>query len=302
MSSVSNEEYRKFVEKNDKLGYFCHKLDERVRNDYDAVLGVAGYEGEGKSTFSVQIAAKACGASLQDVIRKGTIYTSDYTELEDRITRIDFPAVHVDEAIKFLYKLNWQKEAVIYLSTLFAVCRKHNKIVILNIPRFRDLTEYMRNHRVYLWVEIPVRGQAIVFTKNRSCFSKDPWNLRENDKLMETEFKDRKYSEISPRDYIRFYRQLKTYMAHLEFQDLPPDVREEYQEISKSYTSDIATSAERGLAGRYRNSVKKAVYLFMEEFGMAQKELAEELELPIGTVNRMARELHIRPSDKRAAA
>lgn len=167
----------------------------RVKKDKDAVIALTGDEGEGKSTLALHIIQETLRLhhkteeEILETINDYVIYSPNKEEVKKRIIGLPkYMPVSADEAIKILYKLNWGTEIQKYLNMLYAICRKENKITILCMPRFIDFNEFFRNHRIKFWIHILERGRAVMFSKDWSPFSKDPWWLDENQKII----KDRK--------------------------------------------------------------------------------------------------------------
>src|SRR5690349_23241258 len=66
----------------------------------------------------------------------------------------------LDEAIKALYKMDFNSALQKILITMYATERWQRKATGICISRITDLTEQFRNHKVRLWIKIMKRGYA----------------------------------------------------------------------------------------------------------------------------------------------
>lgn len=174
-------------------------------------------------------------------LEKNMIYTNETQNLSKFLKEMPKYSVIVpDEAIKFLYKQNWGNAGQKYINVLYSLARRENKITILPIPRFTDINEFFRNHRVKIWIHIVKEGHAIMFMKDWSPFSnKDIWRLQDNEKLIEKLRKQRKLTSFTHSEKMRIFRQCRNYVIAIKFPRLPAKLYEEYKRLSSSKYDDL---------------------------------------------------------------
>jgi len=214
-------------DENEKRKLTCVKMISekarlKVRQDYDCVIAITGSEGVGKSSMAIRL-----GMAIDDnfSMEKNILFSPIETEVKDAVTKLPkYSVIILDEAIKVLYKLNWNTKLQKMLNTLYTLCRKENKVTILCIPRLTDLSEMFRNHRVKIWIHISRRGCAMVFLKNDSPFSDDTWSF----KIMQKRTDKINWSAIEFEKQISMVKKLPTFFGAFHFHDLDPRVKNRY--------------------------------------------------------------------------
>jgi len=202
---------------------------KRVKQNSDAVIALTGEEGIGKSSLAIYIGYWCCKfAGLTFSLKRNELYSPDEKEVFDKLTKLPkYSPIIADEAIKILYKLGWQKQ--MYINQLYALARKENKITLLCMPKFTDFNIYFRNHRIKTWIHVLSRGQAVIFAKEASPFSKDPWNIDYNQKSIMENTKKKKFTEFDVEEKLYVLKKCKNYVSTLTFPQLPDHIEEQYE-------------------------------------------------------------------------
>lgn len=174
-------------------------------------------------------------------LEKNMIYSNEMEELSKSVRELPkYSVIIPDEAIKFLYKLNWGTAGQKYINTLYALARKENKITILPIPRFTDVNEFFRNHRIKIWIHIVKEGHAVMFQKDWSPFSfRDPWRIQDNEKLIERMRRGRKFAVFSLREKMRIFKACRNYVCSFRFPQLPSTIYGQYEILAQSKYKDL---------------------------------------------------------------
>ncbi len=222
-----------------KLDKLCEIFRKRVRKDWDLAIAITGEEGIGKSTAGIQIARRV---DTDFELDRNILFSPTKKEMQQKI-REDLPKYSVldaDEAMKILYKLDWQKDIQKKLNKIYALCRKENLVSIFCIPRFKDLNEYFRNHRIKVWIHVIERrenyARAVVMFKDTNPVHEDPWHLKKLKKASKNEkkYKSNIFSSLSEKEQIRFFKKSPSFYDVITFKPLPKTMREKYEELRDS--------------------------------------------------------------------
>ena len=266
---------------------------KRARKNKDIVIAISGDEGEGKSTLAIEIGmAVSLAADLEFRLDKNMIYTNETMELREKLVKLPkCSPIIPDEAIKFLYKLNWASAGQKYINTLYSLARKENKITILPIPRFTDINEYFRNHRVKIWIHIIKEGSAVIFAKNKSAFNyRDSWNIQDNEKIIEKIRKRKKSMFFSTWDWIRAYRNCPNFVLFFHFPKLPDAVYGQYEILAQNKyegLEEIFNLDETGMKKiPYREGLAKMIKELMDK-GYDANRVSYVSGLNIPTINKI---------------
>lgn len=246
----------------------------RVRKDYDVVIAVTGDEGSGKSTLGIKLAF-----AMDDdfKIEKNVLFSPVENEVKEAVTGLPkYSAIVLDEAIKVMYKLNWNTKIQKLLNILYALARKENKITLLCIPRFTDLTEFFRNHRVHIWVHVTMRGYAFVFIRDKNPFTDDPWHF----KNMQKRIARTNWSSLDIKGQIKVIKRMNSYAGVLRFHDFSPRIKEKYLQMRdaegekyKGLEMSDPTDMYKEKIEQYKGLFEKGV-LVMRKTGLSIKEIA----------------------------
>lgn len=219
---------------NDGFKLCCKVLRKRVREDYDAVVGITGDEGVSKSTLANQI---GFGVDDKYNLEINVLYTPNKENMKAAIQNLPrFSAINGDEAIKILYKLRWWSPLQIFMNTFYRLCREENKISIFPMPRFSDFNEGFRNHRIMIWIYVLERGLGVAFEKDWSPFAKDPWWMDENQKMIDKYRLGKKMSEFTIERKLHVLQKSRNFLGVITFPDLEPDKRLLYKQLKQQHT------------------------------------------------------------------
>lgn len=220
---------------------FARVVREHIREDYDCVIAVTSiFEGEGKSTLCEELSSEI-GKDLYDM-EKNTLFNPKIEQIKDQVLNLPkYSVINADEAIKILYKLRWYDKMSIFLNQLYALARYKNLVSLFAMPRYRDFTEYFRNHKIKFWIHIIDRGHAVVFVKDWNPFTKDPWHMDENDKIIRTHRWKFKSNIITTQDKINILKRCQNFMGYLTFDDMPEDKKVQYMKLREKHKFDDIT-------------------------------------------------------------
>ena len=258
----------------------CRTFRKVVRSDRDVVGAITGNEGEGKSALAIDM-GKNCDPRFD--IEQDEVGTTKKQEMLDKMMdKKRYGCVVVDEAIKKLYKQNWQSKSQRFLNQLYTLCRQENKITILCLPRFIDLNEFFRNHRVKYWIHIVQRGTAVAFMRDWSPFTKDPWWMAENQKIIDASSRGKSIVDIDVEDKLKILSKSKNFLMDFKFTDFDPEDKEKYLRCvgSKKYEGNLDDEdvGETDAMKRVRLQRDKLIEMMVRR-GAKQTEMMKEIGL-----------------------
>lgn len=146
-----------------RLQHWANAFLWRLDNDYDAVVAFTGPEGTGKSTCAWLLAHMLDPSFHQNRVGFNT------TECIEISKDLDPKSIAtVDEGVEGLYNRDHARKENKKWQKWMMVSRQRNLGVFLCYPRFLSLELYMREFRVWSWVEITSRGKAHFRVRNWS--------------------------------------------------------------------------------------------------------------------------------------
>lgn len=282
MNEDTEKILKEFLKQLDKSLYrMARVMKARTNINRDTVVAITGYEGVGKSTLEI-ILGFLCDPLFN--FDTSLLYSPSKDEIKRKVEDKTVKFIGLDEAIKSLYKLNWYSKAQIFLNQLWALCRKENKIAVFCMPRFTDFQEYFRNHRILIWIHIVEvdqetgTGYAVVFKKEWSQFSRDPWLIDINQKKLTFLRGKRKLTDQSIDDKLKLLAKLDNFVTVLRFPKLPPEVEAEYLEHKNAvlYEDDTEEEMFTNREQKQREDIARLT-LILKEHGYKIEQLAEKI-------------------------
>ena len=253
---------------------------KRLNKDWDCVIAVTGMEGVGKSTLAYLL-GQAINGKIFD-LKQHVLFYPKFDVVNDKYEHSPKHSAFVwDEAITLLYKLNWATKKSKSLNEAFAINRALNMATILCIPRFTDLNEFFRNHRVALWIHVVGRGKAVVTSKDWSRFSRDCWHFKDNDKYMAKKQRQKSMSAFSINEKLRLESDTIGFEAYLNFDPLPEDEAEEYKKYKNELRVKLSTEKTQE-----KTDDRKAMCFDLVDRGITDsKELSTILRRSVRSIN-----------------
>lgn len=230
---------------------------KRAKIDYDVVAAITGEEGISKSTLATHCVVESLayeGFSMDEILEKipdYTIFSPNKARVQEQITNAPrYAVINADEAIKILYKLNWNSGIQKFLNMFYALCRKENKISLLCIPRFTDFNEFFRKHRIKFWIHIVDRGVGILFGKDWNPFTDDPWWMKEGMDIVKKGYGRKKITDFDTEEKIRILSKVRNFIAIIKFPDLNNAIKKVYKEGKEKFGYEDIESDDIGKAKR----------------------------------------------------
>ena len=227
----------------------CNAIHDRIDKNWDIVIALDGEEGSGKSTLGIELGWLLDKNFFLD---NNIAYLPTPKEIEQKFKSLKAKQLFmVDEAVKALYKLQFMNKFQTRINEMYATERWQNKITLLLIPRFTDLNEFFRNHRVKFWIHIIDRGLAVVFAKDEvNIFGQDKWHIAEEYARVKRYIKNRKFASFSAEEKLKIYEKSQHFMFSFRYPILPEEVENRYKELKEFYRH-IPNDTEKSLKEIY---------------------------------------------------
>ena len=242
--------------------HFTQQLEGRMEDDWDAVIGICGEEGVGKTGLGIGTGMHICKSNSYDTfLREHVVYSAQYQEFYDKFQAIQpGQTLQIDEAINIAYKRFWNNELQSKFNQYLTKAREQRKCIFFCMPYFSDFDPYFRKHRIKFWIEVVSRGRAVVFVRDKVAGIEDPWHMKENEWLFRRHCGVKNIADRTLDDVLRGYRHYINYMFEFTFDDISDAVRKRYKELKKSVAEEYDKRANdqqaiehpRGRPGRPR--------------------------------------------------
>jgi len=268
---------------------------KRTEADFDAVIAITGEEGISKSTLATWCIIEGLlydgftEEQIPGMINNYTIFSPNKERVKKQIMEAPrHSIINADEAIKILYKLNWHTDIQKFLNMLYALCRKENKISILCIPRFTDLNEFFRKHRIKFWVHVIDRGVGILFAKDWNPFTDDPWWMKEGMDIIKKSYGRKKVVDFDTQEKINMLSKVRNFVAIVKFEDLPTAIKKIYRKGKEEFGYDDLGEM-KGMEANFGGSAREAKQLErlqrtvvnLTKRGFKQNEIVEITGIPL---------------------
>ncbi len=179
---------------------FAKEIHELLKSNRDVNIGVAGMTGEGKSTLTIQLlkAYSKINPKYWD-FNKITWSRKELMEWIDgkgkdkkgRLPR--YSGILIDELFHMFYSRTWFDVGQIDAISTLNMCRDRRLFIMGNVPVFWQLDKsLLTRFRFYIYVPTG-RTKALVFQQTEGAFVVDPWNIRDNSKLIGKELTSKNY-------------------------------------------------------------------------------------------------------------
>jgi hypothetical protein len=194
---------------------------------FDCIIFIEGNRGEGKSTLAYQI-LKGLKVEIPFKPQRDILFSRQDT-IKHLATKIN-GCIWSDELINVAYKRDFYVEDQKDLLKALDMYRDSRNVFVGCIPKFIDLDTKIQK-LCKIRITVIRRGLVLIHLQKRTIFSNDPWDVKNNQKI-ENKWINR--SNSNPK-----YGQLSTVRGLLQFGDLTPLQREEYEAIKKEKRSHI---------------------------------------------------------------
>jgi hypothetical protein len=209
----------------------------QVNEDLDALVGVSGFKGFGKSTFSKQVIIRYVEKYIQKSFtpKDLEIYTAynqeDLFRLLDELP--EFAPIDADEAVNFAMGEDWMKSGNKRMKKVMAKIRNKHHIFFFNIPDLWWLDKKYRENMMTIWIHIVKKGHAMVALPNTAPGIDDRWD---RPWLQKAFTKDPINYFTGIEDIMKRLRKYSCFYDEFAFPKLPDRIYEKHLELRNART------------------------------------------------------------------
>lgn len=151
-----------------------------INDDLDALIGVSGFKGYGKSSFSKQFVKRYterfCGIKrfTPKMLEQYTIYTVN--DLDNALVNLPpYTPIDADEAVNFAMGEDWMRGKNKSAKKKMAKIRNKHHVFLFNIPDLWWLDKKYRDNMMTVWIHIVKKGHVMVALPNTAPGIEDRW-------------------------------------------------------------------------------------------------------------------------------
>jgi len=169
---ASEDRVKKWIEEQDErigfnvfdntLKYNLYTIHELLRKQYDVFICIDGREGHGKTTIGANI-----GSFVDPGFTEKRIYFTTEAFLKGLKEAPPYTAHQLDEAGLMLMSRESMKSMNTFLIKTFMIMRQKYLCVILCLPSFFMIDNYIRDHRTDCLIHLYSRGKYGFYNRDR---------------------------------------------------------------------------------------------------------------------------------------
>jgi len=224
----------------------------QINDDLDALIGVSGFKGFGKSSFSkkflIKYVEKYMGIKKfkPKMLEQYTAYTVN--DLDRLLVNLpEYSPIDADEAVNFAMGEDWMKGVNKSTKKKMAKIRNKHHVFMFNIPDLWWLDKKYRDNMMTVWIHIVKKGYVMVALPNTAPGVDDRWFK----KYLEKVFTKNPTNYFTPLDSImKRLRRYPCYFDEFPFTKLDAKVYEKHLELRNIRTmQDGSEEEEKSLRG-----------------------------------------------------
>ncbi len=246
-----------------KIDTVANLVALRLLKNYDGVCAITGFEGVGKSSFSILIGRKlARRTNTHFDLETNVLYDPTYEQVIKVVQTIpERSTVIIDEAIKIAYARNWGKKEQKQLNIIFTTIRERKLFVLMNIPAFTELDSFFKSFRILLWFHIFARGKAGLFVKDPNPFNTDPFNLKIANRILQDMKANERFNLSNLISRLR--NSVPNFLTWFYIPELPSDIYLKYDALKKKYNFEVP-QMQRDATAQLKETVDKSIMALYE--------------------------------------
>lgn len=223
----------------------------QVSEDLDSLVGISGFKGFGKSTFSKQVliryAEKYMGVKnfTPAMLENYTTYTVQ--DLDNALNNLPvYAPIDVDEAVNFAMGEDWMLGKNKKTKKKFAKIRNKHHVFLFNIPDLWWLDKKYRENMMTVWVHIVKKGHVMVAFPNTAPGIEDRWDR----KWLQKQFTKNPSNYFTPLDnMMKKLRRYPCYFDEFAFPKLEERIYNKHLELRNVKVMDDGSDEQVSMRG-----------------------------------------------------
>lgn len=238
------------------LNKFVKLIHGIQSQDFDVLIGVSGYKGFGKTTFSIQVGKHHVLNNLKKPWHLKDYLAWDNDNVFGKAYALpEFSPLICDESVRFAMSEDWNARESKRLKKVFTQIRTKHLVTFFNIPDLFWMDRKYREGMMTVWIHLVTKGYAVMFTPDLRPGIDDRWHRKEIKDFMKP------YSFFTPiENVLKSLRRHPCYCDEFAIPKLPKDEYDSYLKLRDSMVFSGSDKHEdpRNLAGiacynMYRN-------------------------------------------------
>jgi len=229
------------------LNKFVKLIHSIQAQDFDVLIGVSGFKGFGKTTFSIQVGKHHVMNNLNKRWSLKDYLAWDNENVFDKAYALpEFSPLICDESVRFAMSEDWNARESKRLKKVFTQIRTKHLVTFFNIPDLFWMDRKYREGMMTVWIHLVTKGYAIVFVPDLRPGIDDRWHRKEIKDFMKP------YNFFTPIDNVlKTLRRHPCYCDEFAVPKLPADEYASYMKLRDSMVFGEHSGNEdpRNLAG-----------------------------------------------------
>lgn len=200
---------------------------QMILNKFDCFIVIEGNRGLGKSTLGWKLIRKCHHHEFNPY--KDLLYKQD--EVLRFFAERWYSSGIADEMINVSFNRDFYSTGQKDLIKMMNMNRDHCNLFIACVPQFSALDTQIKS-LCKIRITVVQRGRAIIHTQNKSIFSSDKWDMKNNERV------ERQWSQTKIKTTPK-YSQLSTFRGVVNFRKLNQKEQKLYDKIKREKRNEI---------------------------------------------------------------
>jgi len=263
----------------------ANRIRQELREDKDYCIAITGaYEGIGKSTLGIQLGMEI---DHKFNLERNELFQPTHQEVKTKIDKLPrYSCIIADEAIRILFKQEWQTKNQLYINKVYILSRAKNQCSVFCMPRIMDFNKLFREHKLHLWLHIFARGYAMIVKRVENPFHEDSWRMKENMKIVDSIMFRERNTSLNENIVDKLVRSRKSLniVGIIQFDKLQEELFIKYKELKGQHQFeglDEELGIKEDTGTDQRNML---LWMFHKVLGIPAKEIASLINVSVAIV------------------
>jgi len=285
------QHYNKFLDQTSmNIFHYSRYMKQRIKQGYDAWVGVSGETGTGKSQFVLMNCA-LMGRRFN--LKDNVAYIPQGNEISDKFDKLNGGELLIDEAGKSMRGVNWHNKDAQGVNVKAMTDRFIGNTVYMNIPDYSEFmgsTKKAFHFRIHLLYRDETGAMVVVHRKIGYGITKEQWAETTSEKNFK-DFTYKRRGSMIPNNYekLALHLRLPTYVMHFKvpaLQWIVPEYVKAYEHFKKESRKENPEDEGKEMGSRQQGYIKVIGLALQSEIkaGVPTKEMAKKYGVNIRTM------------------